>query len=115
MAGGGERKTLRLVARYADACNLFPTPDLPHKLDVLREHCLTEGRDYASIEKSSMYTFGPGADEVDKGIQAIRSLANVGIEKVHVALRTAYDLKLLEVIAREIMPATAAGGTRTLR
>src|SRR5712691_1668929 len=54
VGGSGERKTLRLVARYADACNLFPTPDIGHKLDVLREHCATEGRDYDSIEKTSM-------------------------------------------------------------
>src|SRR6195256_2682412 len=50
IGGGGEQKTLRLVARYADACNLFPTPQLAHKLDVLRAHCETEGRDYAAIE-----------------------------------------------------------------
>src|SRR5712691_341566 len=54
VGGSGERKTLQLVARYADACNLFPTPDIGHKLDVLREHCATEGRDYDSIEKTSM-------------------------------------------------------------
>jgi alkanesulfonate monooxygenase SsuD/methylene tetrahydromethanopterin reductase-like flavin-dependent oxidoreductase (luciferase family) len=47
IGGGGERKTLRLVARYAQACNLFPGPDLAHKLDVLRSHCEAEGRDYA--------------------------------------------------------------------
>lgn len=39
IGGAGERKTLRLVAQYADACNIFDTPELPHKLDVLREHC----------------------------------------------------------------------------
>src|SRR5262249_39729988 len=46
IGGGGEKKTLRLVAKYADACNLFPGPDLAHKLDVLRAHCDAEGRDY---------------------------------------------------------------------
>src|SRR5689334_4500208 len=46
IGGGGERKTLRLVARYADACNLFDTPQLEHKLQVLREHCERVGRDY---------------------------------------------------------------------
>ena len=44
IGGTGERKTLRLVAKYADACNLFPGPDVAHKLDVLRRHCETEGR-----------------------------------------------------------------------
>ena len=58
IGGGGEQKTLRLVARYADACNLFATPGeeglaaLSHKLDVLRAHCEAEGRPYDSIEKT---------------------------------------------------------------
>jgi hypothetical protein len=43
---------LRFVAKYADACNLFPTPDLPRKLDVLRAHCDAEGRDYDEIAKT---------------------------------------------------------------
>src|SRR6478609_4529450 len=42
VGGGGEKKTLRFVARYADACNIFPSPDLPRKLDVLRAHCDAE-------------------------------------------------------------------------
>src|SRR5882762_1177503 len=61
IGGGGEQKTLRLVARYGDACNLFPTPEIPRKLDVLRAHCESEGRDYAAIEKSSMYRFDIGS------------------------------------------------------
>ncbi|MDQ7906426.1 LLM class F420-dependent oxidoreductase [Phytohabitans sp. ZYX-F-186] len=52
IGGGGEKKTLRLVARYADATNLFDSPELPHKLDVLREHCAREGRAYGDIEKT---------------------------------------------------------------
>ena len=57
VAGGGEQRTLRLVARYADACNLFPTPEIPRKLEVLKGYCEAEGRDYAALEKTSMYTF----------------------------------------------------------
>ena len=52
IGGAGERKTLRLVAQYADACNIFARPELAHKLDVLREHCEREGRDYDEIEKT---------------------------------------------------------------
>jgi F420-dependent oxidoreductase-like protein len=58
IGGGGEQKTLRLVARYADACNLFASPGadgmaaLTHKLDVLRAHCETEGRSYDAVEKT---------------------------------------------------------------
>src|ERR1700716_570553 len=60
IGGGGERKTLRLVARYADACNLFPGPQGVHKLDVLKRHCEAEGRDYDAIEKTCLFTFDPG-------------------------------------------------------
>src|SRR5262249_35501142 len=54
IGGGGEKKTLRLVAQYADACNLFALgPDaIQHKLEVLRGHCEAEGRDYEAIEKT---------------------------------------------------------------
>src|SRR5207237_1720878 len=60
VGGGGERKTLRLVARYADACNLFPGPQLPHKLEVLRAHCEAVGRDYDAIEKTALFSFDVG-------------------------------------------------------
>ena len=61
IGGGGEKKTLRMVAKYAQACNLFPTPDLGHKLDVLREHCVREGRNYDDIQKTVMSGLDPGA------------------------------------------------------
>ena len=60
IGGSGERKTLRLVAQYADACNLFDSPDLPRKLDVLRSHCERLGRDYDSIEKTVITRFDAG-------------------------------------------------------
>src|SRR5260370_29078966 len=60
IGGGGERKTLRFVARYAQACNLFPTPDLARKLDVLRAHCDAEGRDYDEITKTCYFIFDVG-------------------------------------------------------
>src|SRR5439155_1524566 len=52
IGGAGERKTLRLVAQYGDACNIFPGPELARKLDVLREHCDAVGRDYEEIQKT---------------------------------------------------------------
>jgi alkanesulfonate monooxygenase len=52
IGGTGERKTLRFVAKYADACNIFGGPEAAHKLDVLREHCEREGRAYEEIEKT---------------------------------------------------------------
>ncbi len=60
IGGGGERKTLRLVAQYAQACNLFAGPELEHKLDVLRRHCDDVGRDYDEIEKTVMGPLDPG-------------------------------------------------------
>jgi len=59
IGGSGEKKTLRLVAQYADACNLFAAPDMDvirHKLDVLKAHCEHLGRDYAMIEKTTLGT-----------------------------------------------------------
>jgi F420-dependent oxidoreductase-like protein len=109
IGGGGEQKTLRLVARYADACNLFPTPEIPHKLEVLRAHCDAEGRDYATIEKTSMYMWDPGddVDNVEPVIQALHWLAGMGIQNVFMSVSDAYALKPLEVIAERIMPAVA--------
>src|SRR6266851_9301960 len=109
VGGGGEQKTLRLVARYADACNLFPTLEIPHKLDVLRRHCDTAGRDYAEIEKSSMYRFDIGSDErqVDEAIGGLRWLASMGIQKVHASVANVYDIKPLEIIAERILPVAA--------
>src|SRR6202020_549479 len=60
IGGGGERKTLRFVARYAQACNLFPGPDLARKLDVLRAHCDAEGREYDEIIKTCYFLFDVG-------------------------------------------------------
>jgi len=109
IGGGGEQKTLRLVARYADACNLFPTPEIPHKLEVLKAHCEAAGRDYASIEKTSMYMWDPGedVDRVEPVIDALRWLAEMGIQNVFISVSDTYALKPLEVIAERIMPAVA--------
>ena len=61
IGGGGERKTLRVVAQYAQAANLFPGPDLGRKLDVLRAHCDAVGRDYDEITKTCYFIFDVGA------------------------------------------------------
>jgi F420-dependent oxidoreductase-like protein len=109
IGGGGEHKTLRLVARYADACNLFPTPDIGRKLDVLRAHCATEGRDYDTIEKTSMYMWDhhDNLDNVQPVIDALRWLASLGIQHVFMGVANAYSIKPLEAIAEHIMPAVA--------
>ena len=59
ICGGGEKKTLRMVAQYGDACNLFAGRDEARKLDLLREHCEAVGRDYDTIYKTAYYWFDP--------------------------------------------------------
>ncbi|MEP7024200.1 MAG: LLM class F420-dependent oxidoreductase [Actinomycetota bacterium] len=83
IGGSGERKTLRLVARYASACNLFATsPDeVAHKVDVLNRHCENEGRDPAGIQKTIIGGPDPLAD-VDGFLQLMSEYAQVGISQV---------------------------------
>jgi F420-dependent oxidoreductase-like protein len=84
IAGSGEYKTLRLVARYADACNLRPGPEIPKKLEALRQHCEAEGRDYNAIEKTCAFAFDVGEDgsKVGELIGQLRWLASMGIQTV---------------------------------
>ena len=109
IGGGGERKTLRLVARYADACNLFPGPQLPHKLGVLRGHCEAEGRDYDAIEKTALFSFdvGEGGSRVGKLIGQLRWLGGMGIQTVIGSVKDVDRLQPLEVMGREVIPAVA--------
>ncbi len=80
IGGSGERKTLRLVARYADACNLFGAgvDVVAHKLDVLKRHCDAEGRDYATIEPTVL-AFGNPLDDVDAFIAGMAQYAALGV------------------------------------
>ncbi|WP_396447021.1 LLM class F420-dependent oxidoreductase [Actinomadura sp.] len=91
IGGGGEKKTLRFVAKYGDACNLFDGDELPHKLDVLREHCEREGRDYAEIEKTSLALFS-GTPSVDEAVDKVGRLAERGIDHVIFSQATGQDL-----------------------
>ncbi len=80
IGGSGERKTLRLVAQYADACNIIaPADDIAHKIDVLRRHCDDLGRDPNEIEVSAMYrNIDPGAS-VDDVVRGAERLAAIGV------------------------------------
>ena len=80
IGGGGEKKTLRLVAQYADACNIFgDVNEVAHKLDVLRRHCDTLGRDPNEIEVTAMYReIAPGAT-VDDIVRGAEAFATVGV------------------------------------
>ncbi|MHB1510752.1 MAG: LLM class F420-dependent oxidoreductase [Acidimicrobiales bacterium] len=110
IGGSGERKTLRLVARYADACNLFDGPELAHKLDVLREHCERENRDYATIDKTvqTRFDLGPNGERVNETIEHLQALAELGIELAHGTLLDVGSLYPLELMAERVLPALAA-------
>ena len=111
MIGGmGEQKTLRLVAKYADACSLFPTPQVAHKLDVLKRHCEREKRNYDDIEKTTMFGFDVGerGENVGTIVERLRGLARLGFVTAIGGVRDAHKITPLEIIAREIIPAVAA-------
>ncbi len=86
IGGGGEKKTLRLVARYANACNLFTrdgVDSVKSKLDVLREHCRAENRDYDSIEKTILYSAPiPATEAVGSFVDEMAAYAGIGIDTV---------------------------------
>jgi F420-dependent oxidoreductase-like protein len=111
MIGGmGERKTLRLVAQYADACNLFARTGLDtlrHKLDVLREHCADLGRDYDTIEKTALDSvyLASGHDTAAGVIARCRELAGLGISHAIFNMPNVHDIAPLETFARDIIPA----------
>lgn len=98
IGGGGEKKTLRLVAKYADACNLFDGPELGRKLEVLGEHCEREGRDPAEIEKTALTALGPDAS-VGEAVEAAGRLAGAGIEHVIFSRPTAHQPGAVTMLA----------------
>jgi len=104
IAGSGERKTLRLVARYGDMCNLFDLPgtgfadDLKHKLQVLRSHCEHVGRDYESIEKT-VSTFVDPDMEPARVLDHLAELADLGIDHAMVSPRRPWDEVTLDWVA----------------
>ncbi len=117
VGGGGERRTLRLVAQYADACNLFdtgPGPEgIPHKLEVLRGHCADVGRDYDEISKTCLarLTFGTSGgsapdgtpvQSVDEAVARLGRLAEVGIDHVILGMANDTDPAAYELVAQVV-------------
>ncbi|HEY1831027.1 MAG TPA: LLM class F420-dependent oxidoreductase [Acidimicrobiales bacterium] len=83
IGGSGERKTLRLVAQYADACNIFGDADeVSRKLDVLRRHCDTVGRDPNEIEVTAMYRDFPPDTTLDDLLRGAEALGKIGVSTV---------------------------------
>jgi F420-dependent oxidoreductase-like protein len=109
IGGSGERKTLRFVARYAQACNLFPSPELPRKLDVLRAHCEAEGRDYDDIIKTCYFIFDVGekGEKAGEVVDQLGGLAEMGFQAAIGAVANVWDVTPLEVIGSEVIPAVA--------
>ena len=108
IGGGGEKKTLRLVAKYADATNLFATTpaEVKHKLDVLKEHCEREGRDYNSIAKTVLLRMDVGREGEKAGqlLETLASYAEVGVQRAIGALAGAETIAPLEVMGKVVIP-----------
>ena len=109
IGGGGERKTLRMVAQYAQVCNLFDTPEIEHKLDVLRGHCETVGRDYEDIEKTVMVGLDPGKDgeNVEAILGKLQRLAALGMAEAHGIVPEVYRITPLELLGEHVIPEAA--------
>jgi F420-dependent oxidoreductase-like protein len=107
VGGGGERKTLLLVARYADACNLFGTTpaEVAHKLDVLRQHCAAEDRDYDAIEKTALVQ-RPALADVDAFLDDVRRYGELGVTEVMV-MPDRHPVEYVTELAERVLPRVA--------
>ncbi|MDT4987889.1 MAG: hypothetical protein QOI74_1983 [Micromonosporaceae bacterium] len=104
IGGGGEKKTLLLVARYADSCNLFGTSvaDVAHKLGVLRAHCEAEGRDYDSIVKTVAAT-RPVLGDVDGWLAEVAEYAAIGVTEMQL-MPDRHPVEFAEMVATRVLP-----------
>jgi F420-dependent oxidoreductase-like protein len=111
VGGGGERKTLRLVARYADACNVFAgrgagPEEVAHKLAVLREWCEREGRPYDDIRRTVLYNGPVGQDRTGATafVDEMRALADVGVDEVHVMPLEGDPVAFVRSLGEHVVP-----------
>ncbi len=107
IGGGGEKKTLRLVAKYADSCNLFAGPEVAPKLDVLREHCAREGRDFDSIEKTVTMHLDPTV-EIGAALEQFREMHELGITAAYLMSPGPEPLDFVEVLGSRVIPEISA-------
>jgi F420-dependent oxidoreductase-like protein len=105
IGGGGEKKTLRLVARYADACNLFVSSpeEIRHKLDVLRGHCDAVGRDYDSIQKTIVGQVDPDGD-ISGFLSSMEQYAALGVSLVEVAPTPPDPARFVTALGEKVIP-----------
>lgn len=107
IGGGGEKKTLRLVAQYADASNLFGGPEqLVPKYAILAEHCEAVGRDFAEIERTNYQpiALGRSAESADQLIERFGRLAESGVQHVILGIADADDAAAIERLGRDVLP-----------
>jgi F420-dependent oxidoreductase-like protein len=111
VGGSGEQKTLRLVARYADACNLFAIEpaEVAHKLDVLDRHCADEQRDPASITRTILGMSDPLAD-VDAFLKSMEEYAALGISTVEIMPLVEDPAAFVTRLGEEVVPRLAEVG-----
>ena len=111
VGGGGEKKTLRLVAKYADACNI-PGMDpgaVQHKLDILRQHCEREGRNYDDIEKTVITVMNVGRDGSQAGelVEQLGLLREAGAQAALGALIGVENITPIEAMGKHVIPQAA--------
>ncbi|TMG06262.1 MAG: LLM class F420-dependent oxidoreductase [Chloroflexi bacterium] len=111
IGGGGEKKTLRLVAKYADACNI-PGMDpgaVQHKLDILRQHCEREGRNYDDIEKTVITVMNVGRDGSQAGelVEQLGLLREAGAQAALGALIGVENITPIEAMGKHVIPQAA--------
>src|SRR3954462_1935425 len=108
IGGGGERKTLRLVAKYADACNLFARPGesagVPHKLQVLQEHCERESTAYSRIRKTILWSADTDPAAADQLVSDLAPYAELGVTEVHVMPFKKDPVAFVEGLGEHVVP-----------
>ncbi|MEV0269951.1 LLM class F420-dependent oxidoreductase [Hamadaea sp. NPDC050747] len=104
IGGGGEQKTLRLAARYADACNIFGVgvDTVAHKFDVLKRHCDAEGRDYDTIAKTVLMT-RPALSDVDAFVAEAAEYGRLGATEIQV-MPDRHPVEFTEELAERVIP-----------
>ncbi|KQP53958.1 LLM class F420-dependent oxidoreductase [Agreia sp. Leaf283] len=98
IGGGGERKTLRLVAQYADACNLRVADDTLHKLEVLQRHCDDVGRDFATVQKTTTMSITPTTSR-DELLGTMEDAHELGFSVLYLAAATPRPFEALDLLA----------------
>jgi F420-dependent oxidoreductase-like protein len=111
VGGGGERKTLRLVAQYADASNVFGRPEaIARKFRILDEHCAAVGRDPNEIERSTLQDVrltldgARGTETPGQVVDWFGELADAGVQHVIVDLKAAHEPERMELFGRDVLP-----------